>query len=227
MQYLKGRGITDKSLPFDHRIGFANGTLMNVLPNDAKITGQLNDLGILNASGKEHFYGCLTLISFGFKNTIPCYGTNGLTASHIKWLTQTRVETVYICFDADEAGQAAMPVVGERLTQAGITTHPVTLPNGQDINDFFLLTVNPKEAFNALLGQANPAAKKENGQKITKTDFGFTMAVADRRYEVRGISKKGGASSKPRLRVLTLKSACTQTPWIFTRHGPGPFFSRG
>ena len=85
-----------------------------------------------------------------------------------------------------------MPVVGERLTQAEITTHPVTLPNGQDINDFFLLTANPKEAFNALLGQANPAAKKENDQKITKTDFGFTMAVADRRYEVRGISKKGG-----------------------------------
>ena len=251
-QYLKSRGITDKALPSDYRIGFANGTLLNVLPNDAKITGQLKDLGILNAKGKEHFYGCavfplydfdgnpagmygrridgmtkgadhlylpgsreglfnrqaakahkeiiftesvldsLTLINFGFKNTIPCYGTNGLTASHIKWFTQTQVETVYICFDADEAGQAAMPVVGERLTQAGITTHPVTLPNGQDINDFFLLTANPKEGFNALVGQANPVAKKENDLKVTKTDFGFTMVVADRRYEVRGISKKGG-----------------------------------
>ena len=65
-QYLKGRGIMDKSLSSDHRIGFANGTLLNVLPNDAKITGQLKELGILNANGKEHFYGCAVFPLYDF-----------------------------------------------------------------------------------------------------------------------------------------------------------------
>lgn len=251
-RYLQGRGITENSLFSDYCIGFANGTLLNVLPDDAKITGQLKEIGILNANGREHFYGCatfplydpdgnpagmygrridgmakgadhlylpgsreglfnrqaakahkeiiltesvldsLTLINFGLKNTIPCYGTNGLNESHIRLLQQNETEAVYICFDGDETGQAAMPVAGERLSSAGITTYPVTLPFGRDINDFFLLTANPKESFTALVAMANPAVKKENPSKIRKTDFGFTMAVAGRRYEVRGISKKGG-----------------------------------
>ena len=251
-QYLQGRGITDKALFSDYRIGFANGTLLNVLPDDGKITGQLKEMGILNADGKEHFYGCavfplfdpdgnpagmygrridgmakgaahlylpgsreclfnhqaakahkeiiltesvldsLTLINHGFKNNIPCYGTNGLTSAHITLLTHTQVETVYICFDGDEAGQAAVPVVRGRLGKAGITTYPIALPFGRDANDFFLLTANPKQGFKALVAMANPAVKKENTPEIQKTDFGFTMAVAQRRYEVRGISKKGG-----------------------------------
>ncbi len=251
-QYLQGRGITDKGLFSDYRVGFANGTLLNVLPNDGKITRQLKETGILNAGGKEHFYGCavfplfdldgnpagmygrridgmakgaahlylpgsrtglfnrqaakahkeiiltesvldsLALINHGFKNTIPCYGTNGLTPSHITLLQQNRVETVYICFDADEAGRTAVPVVRERLNKAGITTYPIALPFGRDANDFFLLIANPKQGFKALVAMANPSVKKENTPEICKTDFGFTMTVAQRRYEVRGISKKGG-----------------------------------
>ncbi len=276
-QYLNIRGITDKPLFSDYRIGFSNGTLLNVLPDDDTITKQLKEIGVLNAKGKEHFYGCatfplydidgnplgmygrridgmakgadhlylpggreglfnrqaakthkeiiltesvldsLTLINHGIKNTIPCYGTNGLTASHINLLSQNKVETVYICFDGDKAGQAALPVVKERLGNIGIITHSVTLPYGQDINDFFLLTAerftaNPKENFTALVAMANPAVKKENKPNIRKTDYGFTMTMADRKYEVRGISKKGsklkatvkGIDNKKRMHVDTV-----------------------
>jgi hypothetical protein len=87
--------------------------------------------------------------------------------------------------------QVALPVIKERLSNAHITSYSITLPYGQDINDFFLLTANPKETFNNLVAMANPAVKKENKLDIHKTDFGFIMTMADRKYEVRGIGKKG------------------------------------
>ncbi|MBT3179155.1 MAG: toprim domain-containing protein [Desulfobacula sp.] len=250
-QYLNIRGITDKSLFSDYWIGFSNGTLLNVLPDDDKITKQLKKIGILNSKGKEHFYGCikfplydpdgnpmgmydrridgmakgadhlylpggrdglfnrqvaktnkeiiltesvldsLTLINQGIKNTIPCHGTNGLGASRINLLSQNKVKAVYICFDGDKAGQIALPVVKERVNNAHLMPYLVTLPYGQDINDFFLLTASPKENFNNLVAMANPAVKKENDPDIQKTDYGFTLTVLDLKYEVRGISKKG------------------------------------
>lgn len=58
--YLVGRGITDNALFAAHRIGFANGTLLNVLPNEGDVIDGLKELGILNDKGNEHFYGCAT-----------------------------------------------------------------------------------------------------------------------------------------------------------------------
>ena len=55
MQYLAKRGITDKSIFSDFNIGFANGTLLNVLPEDKKIIRQLKKIGILNDKAHEHF----------------------------------------------------------------------------------------------------------------------------------------------------------------------------
>ena len=36
MDYLQDRGITDKTLFADYKIGFANGTLLNVLPDEGE-----------------------------------------------------------------------------------------------------------------------------------------------------------------------------------------------
>ncbi|MCP4720999.1 MAG: toprim domain-containing protein [Desulfobacteraceae bacterium] len=274
--YLHTRGITEKSLFSDYQIGFSNGTLLNVLPEDKKIIKQLKEIGILNTKGREHFYGCatfplfdidgnplgmygrridgmtkgsdhlylprgreglfnrqavkhhrniiltesildsLTLINHGIKNTIPCYGTNGLGESHINLLHLDKVETVYICFDADKAGQAALPSVKERLNNAHITPYSVTLPKGLDVNDFFLLTAHPKQEFETLVALSDPAKAvkniKQNRPKVTKTDYGFIMILDDRKYEVRGITQKGsklkatvkGIDNKKRMHVDTV-----------------------
>jgi hypothetical protein len=47
-EYLIGRGITDNALFAAHGVGFANGTLLNVLPDDGDVTAALKDIGILN-----------------------------------------------------------------------------------------------------------------------------------------------------------------------------------
>ena len=59
-EYLAKRGITEKAIFSDYQVGFANGTLLNVLPDEGDIRRQLQELGILNGKGNEHFYGCVT-----------------------------------------------------------------------------------------------------------------------------------------------------------------------
>jgi len=253
-QYLNQRGITDNTLFSDFKVGFANGTLLNVLPAEGDIYEQLKQIGILTSKGNEHFYGyvtlplydldghpagiygrrldemvtgnvsdhlylpgaryglfnrqaakshkeiiltesiidSLTLINAGIKNTIACYGTNGFTSDHLSLLKQYAVDTVSICFDADEAGKQAAGSVSARLQAEGLRTHTINLPEDRDINDFFLLTAKAPERFKELLNQASPdayqAVKKEKG-KVIKTDYGFTITAHGRKYEVRGLLK--------------------------------------
>ena len=57
--YLRGRGVTDKASMTDLGAGFANGTLLNILPEDEAILASLKRIGILNARGKEVFFNCV------------------------------------------------------------------------------------------------------------------------------------------------------------------------
>lgn len=253
-KYLESRGITDNAVFSAHKAGFANGTLLNVLPAEGEVKSQLQQLGILNERGKEHFYNCvtfplydaegnpagiygrriddaahpgsarhlylsgerlglfnrqaarshkeiiltesvidsLTLIHAGIQNTIPSYGVNGFTDDHVQWLAACRVETVHICFDADEAGRRATEKTAARLKAEGFKTHRIELAEGWDINDFFLLTADPAAAFNVLMGVADPTAaravKEKNSYSVT--DYGFTAGINGRTYEARGISQR-------------------------------------
>ncbi|CAB1065120.1 hypothetical protein D1BOALGB6SA_9917, partial [Olavius sp. associated proteobacterium Delta 1] len=105
----------------------------------------------------------------------------------------------------DETGREAAASLSARFEAEGLRTHIINLPEGRDINDFFLLTppAAGQAEFKKLLNQANPDAyaaeghangviKKENKEpQITSTDYGFVMAVDGRRYEVRGLLKNG------------------------------------
>jgi DNA primase len=74
-EYLIGRGITDNALFAAYTIGFANGTLLNVLPHDGDVIDGLKELGILNDRGNEHFYGCATFPLFDLAgNPAGIYG---------------------------------------------------------------------------------------------------------------------------------------------------------
>jgi DNA primase len=268
-QYLASRGIADNGLLASFKIGFANGTLLNVLPADGEVTSELKEIGVLNERGAEHFYGCvtfplydmhgnpagiygrridgmekaegpphlylpgprrglfnrqaaklsreiilteavidtLTLIQAGIHNTIPCYGTNGLTDEHISLFRQHQVDILYLAFDGDEAGKKAMETLSTRLQSEGLRVYPVQLPAGEDVNSLFSLTADlsvAKQRFIELLEQSNPEAKaavKEKAEatpaqgttaaadSYTTTEFGFTLSLGGRKYEVRGISR--------------------------------------
>jgi DNA primase catalytic core len=254
-QYLESRGITDKSVFSAHKIGFANGTLLNALPFEGDVNRQLKDLGVLTAKGNEHFYGyvtfplfdangdpvgiygrridemvtgevaghlylpgarsglfnrqaakahkeiiltesiidSLTLINAGIKNTIPCYGTNGLTDDHLQWLASCEVEAVHICFDTDETGRKAAEKAAARLEGEGFKTRYIELGKAKDINDFFLLSADAAAEFKKLVSAADPSAEvavKEKSECYTTTDYGFTAIVNSRHYEARGITRR-------------------------------------
>ena len=250
-EYLATRGITDKQLFSDHKIGLANGTLLNVLPDEGEIMKQLQELGILNSKGHEHFYNCvtfplydlagnpagiygrriagegpphlylpgerkglfnrqaakanqiihltesvldsLTLLNAGIKNTIPCYGTKGLTADHIQLLKTGEGRVVYLSFDADESGRLGAEKVKARLEEEKITVYPIALPDGHDINSFFLLTADQKEAYEELvLTASGMPAKKPAPEQITVTLDGFLCRLESRHYEIKGIDKSNG-----------------------------------
>ncbi len=264
MDYLQDRGITDKSIFADYRIGFANGTLLNVLPSDGETVNQLKELGILNSRGREHFYGyvtfplldennnpvgmygrfvqeeesvdrelvnhlylpgerkgvfnrqgvksgteihltesildALSLINAGIRNTIPCYGTNGLTADILNLLKQEQPERIHVCFDGDEAGYTGAAKVKKRLEQEGLTACVVHLPQGYDLNIFFNPQVkgkgfaDPKRAYEELsMGAAGltPPEKPAPQEEYTPLEDGFALIRDKRHYEVRAINKSG------------------------------------
>jgi len=240
-EYLASRGITDKQIISDYKFGLANGALLNVLPNEGDIMKQLQELGILNDKGTEHFYGCVTfplynlagnpsgiygrriegegidhlylpgprrglfnlqaatahkeiilteavidtvtLINAGIRNTIPCYGVNGLTNDHIRLFKQHGTEKIRICFDNDESGRRGCKAVAARLREEGFEVDKIDLPEDQDINQFFSLTADAKESFEGLTqtatGGTTPPKKQEKEETSTTPD-GFTFAKEKR-----------------------------------------------
>ena len=252
-KYLAGRGFIGGPLFSAYKIGFAGGTLRNVLAaGENDITEDLKAVGILNDKGTEHFYGCVTfplydltgqvcsiygrrvkgdgpahlylpgpreglfnrqcakvhdeiiltesvidayiLIQAGIRNAVPCYGTTGLTASHVKLFKQNKVHTVHIAFDADEAGRKGAETIGAWLRAEGIGVQGITLPDGEDVANFFSLTADAKSRFLGLMNKAQtahprPPAVKEKKSDYVSTQYGFTATIHGRRYDVRGIAR--------------------------------------
>ena len=66
LAYLKSRGVDSPDAIGRHRLGYANRTLGLRLPNNQRVAGeairgQLERIGILRASGHEHFAGSLVI----------------------------------------------------------------------------------------------------------------------------------------------------------------------
>lgn len=80
LKYLQKRGITDPAAIGYFKLGFANRTLGYRLPTTKVkggpgLRGQLQRLGIMRASGHEHFSGSLTIpIRDEQDNMVQCYG---------------------------------------------------------------------------------------------------------------------------------------------------------
>ncbi|MCP5004887.1 MAG: DNA primase, partial [Planctomycetes bacterium] len=76
LEYLtEKRKITDKTIFTNFKIGFANGTLLNTLPEDGDIINSLKEIGILNKKGNELFYGSVTFPVYDLSGNITCiYG---------------------------------------------------------------------------------------------------------------------------------------------------------
>ncbi|MCM1404641.1 MAG: DNA primase [Prevotella sp.] len=76
----------------------------------------------------------IAMIKHGFVNTVACMGT-ALTKFHANIMARFG-QTVYLCLDGDNAGQSATMKSIDTLQAAGLTVKVMSLPNGQDPDEF-------------------------------------------------------------------------------------------
>ena len=77
-KYLEGRGITDAGLFTQHRIGYSNGRLTEILPSPTAaptLRRELLDLGLFLDHGQERFTGCVVFPVYDEEgNLVTLYG---------------------------------------------------------------------------------------------------------------------------------------------------------
>jgi DNA primase catalytic core len=59
--YLKQRGLVDADLLRAHRVGYADGSLLKVLPKDGDVRQQLLAVGVITSEGRELLGGCIVV----------------------------------------------------------------------------------------------------------------------------------------------------------------------
>jgi DNA primase catalytic core len=60
-EYLEKRGITDPNLFQDYRIGYVDGSLLELVPKKGELRDQLLSLGVLTERGRELLGGCIVI----------------------------------------------------------------------------------------------------------------------------------------------------------------------
>ena len=82
----------------------------------------------------EGEFDAITLIQAGVKNAVGC--TTGAGSFDPEWIDQLKaMAKIYLCYDADEAGQKGARSLAKRLGYDRCFN--IELPEGQDVNDFF------------------------------------------------------------------------------------------
>ncbi len=78
LNYFKqDRGIADNQSLKDFGTGYANGTLLEILPEDPDVIKALKSIGILNAKGHEIFYNCVVFPLYNARGSVVnLYGRN-------------------------------------------------------------------------------------------------------------------------------------------------------
>jgi DNA primase len=90
-EYLRKRGLTDQDVLRAFRVGYADGSLLKVIPKEGEVRDGLRALGVVTADGRELMGGCIvvpipdpltgewtTLYGRGVKTPRHCYLTGPL-----------------------------------------------------------------------------------------------------------------------------------------------------
>lgn len=103
----------------------------------------------------EGYMDCISLHQHGVTNAVASLGT-ALTLDQAK-LLKRYCKKIYICYDADAAGQAATLRGLEQLTQAGCEVKIITIPNSKDPDEF--IKNYGVEEFKKLINKALPVSE--------------------------------------------------------------------
>ncbi|MEL6391588.1 MAG: toprim domain-containing protein [Bacteroidota bacterium] len=154
------------------------------------------------------------------RNMLAMYGTNGLTEEHKQAiLGLAKLEEIILALDADEAGRKAAVAISSELKKLrpGMKVTTIELPEGEDVNGYWVSQEDPVAAFEELFearqpvaeveqksGQVKPVVKAQNELAVGEHYLSYVGEAA--RYRIRG-GVRGGADS---LKVSVQISAASQ-----------------
>ncbi len=121
----------------------------------------------------EGYLDCIALHVAGFPNTVAALGT-AFTAEQARELHKVTAN-VFVCFDADGAGQTATAKSIDLLREAGCNARIVGLPPGDDPDSFIRL--HGAERFRELLASAVPWVEFQIDREVAAIKAGFTSAA--------------------------------------------------
>lgn len=103
--YLKKRGLTDSQMVVDYRVGYADRSLLKLVPKDGEFREQLLSLGVLTKQGRELLGGCIVVpIPDPLTGQwVSLYGRGMRTARHC-YLPGRRSALQHLQHEADDTG---------------------------------------------------------------------------------------------------------------------------
>lgn len=155
----------------------------------------------------EGFMDVIAMYKAGIGNTLAIMGT-ALTKGHIQALRRL-TNTVHLCLDGDQAGQAAMSKAARELEEAGFKVQIIILPDGKDPDEIYQMhgqegleevlrkTVKPIEFQMDFEYQlVDPLNYDDRKQYLEKMCYEITQITddIDRDYYIHVLSKKSGFS---------------------------------
>jgi DNA primase len=133
----------------------------------------------------------LSLLTLGFQNVIPCYGTNGLTEEHLSLLQDERVKLVTVAFDNDQAGREGSEKIAETLLKEGIPVRLIFPGGGKDWNEVLCTSPLKKEEIVNLMakGEVRFPKGKSPDFKVTKQNGKYLFTLSDISYRLLGVKE--------------------------------------
>ena len=103
----------------------------------------------------EAILDALTFWCHSFHGVMAAYGVNGFTAQHRATCTSSLVRSVFIAYDADEAGDTAAAALADELIAAGKAVYRVRFPVAvKDANGLAVASDDPTTALRTVLREA-------------------------------------------------------------------------
>jgi DNA primase len=121
----------------------------------------------------EGYLDCIALHQAGFGDAVATLGT-AFTSEQATELRKY-AENVFVCYDADVAGQAATAKSVDILITAGLRARIVMLPPGEDPDTF--VRAKGADGFRALLDAAVPWVEFMLDRELQRVSSGFTTAA--------------------------------------------------
>jgi len=118
----------------------------------------------------ESIIDCVSLIQLGITNTVPLYGTNGLTPAHLQLFRKHMTKEIHLCLDNDESGQMVAKRLVKELEALGISTTNIKLPDVKDINEY-VVSGRVKKDFECLVNNIQVIKEMEKKPKVVSLRF--------------------------------------------------------